>query len=1051
MIFILAAFFTGNLLAQPAVEWDKLQTLSENFGPYVRVACPTADGGLLVGLYPQSNVGSNYFIVKLDSKGNKEWEKTYGGNKEDELQSVIPTSDGGYLIGGQSDSDASGDKTDSAYSISTDYWIIKITADGTKQWDKTYGGTGTDNLATAIQTSDGGYLIGGLSSSPANGIKSENSYGEFDYWVIKLDANGNKQWDKTLGGSLRDRVSSLIQAPDGGFIVAGESDSEIGGNKTADSKGSYDYWIVKLSASGTKLWDKTYGGRYFDRDPIITRTEDNGFLLAGISSSEVEGDKTAPVFGDYDVWVVKINSEGEKLWDKSYGGSDFDLIKSIQPTSDGGYLIGGIGGTSLSDPHTDPELQGYGFWAVKIDASGSKIWDRNIGGGIVELAGAFPTSDGGYFLTGHALTDNVEGGKTEYGQGIWTVKLLSESNDRKLTFSPGALDFTLPNMPADSSRIANLSASTGSPDISLRKSAAKWPDLPSPALGSLAFHVNTEGFAPGRYISVISATAPGYARALLKVNLTVNEVTNPPVLSPIGNKLLQPGEILKFTADATAGFGQTKIFSLVNAPAGAAIDASTGAFSWNTPWESGTYQFNVRVSIAGFPNLYDEETITVILKLTDPADVPAIRINAGGDDFTTADGRVFQADAFFNGRRTSFVGQVDILNTPDDDLYRNTRSDDSFSYDIPVQTGVYKVTLHFAEIYWGVFPNRPAIDIRRKFNVEAEGQIKLDNYSILRKAGAPLTAVTETFEVDVRDGFLSLYFRKNADRASVAAIEVEFIKPLVELSTKPVADAYIRFGSSSQTNFGLEQTIDLKANTNADYDRAAYMKFSLAGLSSINSARIRIYGRNYEGSKTVQVGLTGIDNDNWTETGITASNAPTGTSVFLGKFNSMRKARFYEIDITDFAKSQLAQDKTLTLILADMFAANNRVIFNSRENAVNPPELIVTTTEPVISSARMAESETADDAEKETESSIIYPNPVKDRFTIRVGSRHQNAIGLSLVSETGNMIPIGTPEGLHAGSVSDIDISRFRLPAGIYLLHVQSASNSETLKVLLAN
>ncbi|WP_171036576.1 CBM96 family carbohydrate-binding protein [Dyadobacter sediminis] len=1047
-------FLTGNLLAQPAVEWDKLQTLSPGFGPYPTVACQTTDGGVMIGFAAVSNVGSKYFILKLDRKGIKEWEKTYGGNKDDELKSVIQTSDGGYLIGGQSDSDASGDKSDSAYSISTDYWIIKITADGTKQWDKTYGGTGTDNLATTIQTSDGGYLVGGLSSSPANGIKSENPYGEFDYWVIKLDANGNKQWDKTLGGSLRDGVSSLIQAPDGGFIVSGDSDSEINGNKTAGSKGSYDYWIVKLSASGTKLWDKTYGGNGFDRDPIIVRTEDNGYLLAGNSWSDAGEDRTAPNIGYYDLWIVKINSEGEKQWDKSYGGNEYDMIQSIQPTPDGGYLIGMVFYSDLGDTKTDPTRDFDDSWIIKIDASGTKLWDKNLGGSprsISTLAGAFATSDGGYLTTGYSYSYTAGGDKTEAGPGVWTVKLLAESNNKKLAFSADSLDFVLSSIPTDSTRNASLSANYGSPEITLRKSAADWLDLPSPALDTLPFTVTTAGIASGQYSSVVAATAPGYARALLKVNLTVNEVTNSPVLSPIGDKVLQPGEILKFTADATAGFGQTKIFSLVNAPAGASIDASTGAFSWNTPWESGTYPFNVRVSIAGHPDLYDEETITVILKLTDPADVPAIRINAGGKEFTTADGRVFQADAFFDGRRTSFVGQVDILNTPDDDLYRNTRSEDFFNYDIPVQTGVYKVTLHFAEIYWGVSPNRPAIDIRRKFNVEAEGQLKLENYSILRKAGAPLTAVTETFETDVKDGFLSLQFVKIADRASVAAIEVEFIKPLVELSTGPVADAYIRYGSSSQTNFGLEQTIDLKSNTNSDYDRAAYMKFSLAGLSSINNARIRIYGRNYEGSKTVQVGLTGIDNDNWTETGITASNAPSGNSVFLGKFNSMRKARFYEIDITEFAKSQLAQDKTLTLILADLFATNNRVIFNSRENAVNPPELIVTTTEPVISSARMAESEIAKEAGEETESSIIYPNPVKDRFTIRVGSRHQHAIGLSLFSETGNLIPISTPEGLQAGAVSDIDISRFRLPAGIYLLNIQSASTSETLKVLLAN
>lgn len=470
------------------------------------------------------------------------------------------------------------------------------------------------------------------------------------------------------------------------------------------------------------------------------------------------------------------------------------------------------------------------------------------------------------------------------------------------------------------------------------------------ALGSIPIIVNSNEIEPGQYSSIISATAPGYGSALMNVNLTVNNATLPPTLNPIGDKTLQPGEILHFEADATAGFGQTATFSLVNAPSGAVIDAATGVFNWVAPAETGTYPLTIRVSYVNLPNLYDEETIAVTVKLTDPADVPVIRINAGGKDFTTADSRVFQADRFSSGARTSSVEHVDILNTPDDELYRTTRSEELFHYEIPVKTGVYKVTLHFAEIYWGVSPNRPAINIRRKFNVDAEGQRKLDDYSILQNAGAPLTAVTETFEVDVKDGFLSLRFVKNADRASLSAIEAELIKPLTELSLAPVADAYVRYGSSSQTNYGLEQTIDIKATTKAELARTAYIKFSLAKLQSINQATIRIYGRNHEGSNTVQAGLTGIDNDNRTETGIIASNAPTGTPVFLGKFNSLRKARFYEIDITEFVKSQLAQDKTLTLILADLFTTNKRVMFNSRENAVNPPELIVTTTEPAISS-----------------------------------------------------------------------------------------------------
>ncbi|WP_161597202.1 CBM96 family carbohydrate-binding protein [Dyadobacter flavalbus] len=1059
MILILVPFLTGKLLAQPAVEWDKLQTLTPGFGPYPTVACQTTDGGVMIGLAAGGNAGSKYFILKLDRKGNKEWEKTYGGNKDDELKSVIQTSDGGYLIGGQSDSDAGGDKSDSAYSISTDYWIIKITADGTKQWDKTYGGTGSDNLGTAIQTYDGGYLVGGLSTSPANGIKTENSFGESDCWLIKLDANGNKQWDKTLGGSLRDDVSSIIQVPDGSFIIGCNSDSEISGNKTAGSKGSYDYWIVKLSASGIKQWDKTYGGNGFDSNPIIVQTEDNGYLLAGDSWSDAGEYKSAPGFGYYDLWIVKINSEGEKQWDKSYGGNDPDLIQSIQPTPDGGFLIGMVYYSDLGDTKADPTRDLDDNWIIKIDANGTKLWDKNIGGSprsVSTLAGVFTTSDGGYLTTGNSYSNNIGGDKTEVGQGVWTVKLLAESNDKKLAFSTDSLDFALSSIPTDSTRNAILSANTGSPEVTFRKSAADWLDLPLPALDTLPFTVTTSGIASGQYSSVVAATAPGYARALLKINLNVNEVSMPPVLSPVGDKVLLPGGTLRFTATATTGFGQTTTFSVLNAPAGAVIDAVTGAFNWTAPWETGSYQLTIRVGVAGSPNLYDEELITV--RVVEPANFPAIRINAGGKDFTTADGRVFMADTFFVGNtRTSTVKDIDIVNTQDDELYRSSRCDRYFSYRIPVQSGIYKVTLHFAEVFWGVYPGKPGNVSSRLFDVAAERASKLNFYSIIQKAGGPLRAVTESFEVKVTDGFLDLDFDyADADLAKVAAIEVEVISPLTEFSIGPVADAYVRHGNNSQTNYGLEQTIDLKATTKAELARAAYIKFSLASLSEITSAKLRIYGRNYEGTNLIRVGLTGIDNDSWSETGITASNAPTGFSTFLGSFDindQKHRPRFFEVDITEYAKAQLAQDKMLTLMLADRGETNKRATFNSRENAVNPPELIIITSGPITPTARIAHTpvltKTDNKTENELTASTIYPNPVQKHFTVQIGNQHQDNISLQLINAAGRSYPVKTNEELHAGSKAEADVSGLSLSKGIYLLKVQSSKTSEVLKVLI--
>jgi hypothetical protein len=256
--------------------------------------------------------------------------------------------------------------------------------------------------------------------------------------------------------------------------------------------------------------------------------------------------------------------------------------------------------------------------------------------------------------------------------------------------------------------------------------------------------------------------------------------------------------------------------------------------------------------------------------------------------------------------------------------------------------------------------------------------------------------------------------------------------------------------ASLGNNYGQEQTIDLKATITAELRRFAYLKFSLAGMSEVNSAKLRIYGRNHEGNTTVRVSLAGIDNDSWTETGINGSNAPTGPATALGTFNVMKNEQFFEVDITDFAKAQLAQDKTLTLMLSDLFTTNKRVTFNSRENALNPPTLLITTSVPVVTAARIAQAELSAKPEYEVGSSVVYPNPVNTKFTIQVGSRHQRSINLSLISNAGRVHPISLPESLDAGTKAEIDISSMHLPTGIYLLKVQSDSASEILKVLLA-
>ncbi|MFN7708504.1 MAG: hypothetical protein ACK5QE_07575 [Sphingobacteriia bacterium] len=220
-------------------------------------------------------------------------------------------------------------------------------AQPTVQWDKTLGGSGDDVLYSLQQTMDGGYILGGGSLSDADiaGGKSENSRGDFDYWVVKLDANGKKEWDKTLGGSGEDVMNSLQQTADGGYILGGSSwsDADIVGGKSENSRGDYDYWIVKLDAAGNKQWDKTLGGSGEDVMNSLQQTLDGGYILGGgsLSDADIAGGKSEKSRGERDYWVVKLDANGNKQWDKTLGGSSADYLSTLQQTADGGYILGG--------------------------------------------------------------------------------------------------------------------------------------------------------------------------------------------------------------------------------------------------------------------------------------------------------------------------------------------------------------------------------------------------------------------------------------------------------------------------------------------------------------------------------------------------------------------------------------------------------------------------------------------------------------------------------------------------------------------------------------
>ncbi len=211
-----------------------------------------------------------------------------------------------------------------------------------KQWDYRFGGDWVDNMAAFQETADGGYILGGFSSSDANGNKSQPPQGNVDYWIVKIDDLGIQQWDARYGGTDADQLTCLQQTTDGGYILGGTTYSGIGGDVSQDSVAGADYWIVKTDANGTKLWDSRFGGTSDDELRCLQQTADGGYILGGFSNSPAGADKSQSNQGPYytsDFWIVKTDSMGVKEWDKRFGGNDNDGCFSIKQTNDSGYIL----------------------------------------------------------------------------------------------------------------------------------------------------------------------------------------------------------------------------------------------------------------------------------------------------------------------------------------------------------------------------------------------------------------------------------------------------------------------------------------------------------------------------------------------------------------------------------------------------------------------------------------------------------------------------------------------------------------------------------------
>jgi hypothetical protein len=363
------------------VTWEKfIEGLGDDGGMSIE---QTADGGYIIVGYRQARPlypnDFDVWLIKTDSSGNLEWDKTFGRSGDDRGACVQQTMEGGFIIVGTTNSYGAG---------SSDIWLIKTDGDGNESWSNTYGGVLYEEGTFVQQTDDGGYIVSGITESYVG--PGDTSW---DAWLVKTDGGGNKLWSNHFGGTAGDWAYCVRPTSDG-YILCGSTET-FGGYRSA--------YLLKTDLQGTEQWSKKYGkSDELDRAKYLLVNSDGGYTLAGRTQSYGAG--------DWDVWLIKTDEHGNELWidpRRTFGGTCWDEAQCVQPTEDGGYIIVGFSTSA-------PTSMGWeDVWLIKTDASGQEEWNKSFGGEAVDIGRSIlQTADGGYMLVGE--TNSFAGGMNVY-------------------------------------------------------------------------------------------------------------------------------------------------------------------------------------------------------------------------------------------------------------------------------------------------------------------------------------------------------------------------------------------------------------------------------------------------------------------------------------------------------------------------------------------------------------------------------------------------------------------------------------------------------------
>lgn len=450
--FILICASIANLYAQPSIEWQRALGGTESETLQRINLC--SDGGYIAAGFTTStngdvsgnHGGGDLWVVKLSQNGQLQWQKCFGGTSTESAYSVQQTYDGGYIVAGQT---FSNNGNVSGHHGACDIWVIKLNIDGNLEWQKTLGGSSNEYAYSIQQTMDGGYAVAGYTVSSDGDVSVH--YGYADYWIVKLSGTGTIEWEKTLGGSNGgDQAFAMRYTSDGGYILAGESQSTDG--DVSGNQGSSDYWVVKLNSAGGIEWSKSLGGNGGDAAKSIIETEDGSYLVVGESGS-INSGHVIGSYGLYDYWVVKLSPEGDIAWQKVLGGSDSDWARSVCQAPDGGFVVPGL---TYSTDYDAVGCEGADILVFKLNGGTGEIeWKKILGGSDGETVNSIvKTPDGGFILAGETYSNDGDVSGNHGGRDAWVVKLSPETSPTQSPDSGQALPLKIYPNPVNSGHIS---------------------------------------------------------------------------------------------------------------------------------------------------------------------------------------------------------------------------------------------------------------------------------------------------------------------------------------------------------------------------------------------------------------------------------------------------------------------------------------------------------------------------------------------------------------------------------------------------------------------